>query len=231
MTLISCCRHGQRRGRNHSSAFECREVQPAVASSTWLTRSRPARNAGRVVGWTIAAIAIAAVIAVLVLIAYMATALVPDKEPPVEPRHTTGLEDQLRSKGPAEDALPRYEAAVQGTADDLNELVPGLTWRWNREAKYVDCTGDFADTRGIRIITGNLVSDGPIPDQTWPEALQTVRNHAAELGASQQHVYADKPGHHDIAFYGGNGIELAVIASGQVVLTATTDCYLQRGDM
>lgn len=185
----------------------------------------------KVVGWTVAAIAAAVVIAVLVFIAYMATALAPEQESPVEHRPVTSLEDQLRSKGPAEDALPRYEAAVQATADDLNKLVPGLTWRWNREAKYVDCTGDFADTRGIRIITRNFVSNGPIPDQAWPEALQVVRTHAAELGATQQHVYADKPGHHDVAFYGDNGIELAVIASGQVVLTATTDCYLQRGDI
>lgn len=147
------------------------------------------------------------------------------------PSNTPSLEDQLRSKGSAEDALTRYESALQATADDLTKLVPGLTWHWNRDVKHLSCGGEFAATRGIQIVTRNLVASGPIPDDAWPPAVQVVRNHAARLGATQEHVYADTPGHHDIAIFDGNGTELQLGTRGQAVLTAISDCYLRRADL
>lgn len=120
---------------------------------------------------------------------------------------------------------------MQATADDISKLVPGLTWRWNRESKQLDCDGEFAETGGVRVITRNLVSSGPIPDDAWPAALQVLRDHAAKLGATQQHVYADKPGHHDIAIYGDSGIELHLSTRGQAVINATSDCYLKQADL
>lgn len=120
---------------------------------------------------------------------------------------------------------------MQATADDISKLVPGLTRRWNRESKQLDCDGEFAETGGVRVITRNLVSSGPIPDDAWPAALQVLRDHAAKLGATQQHVYADKPGHHDIAIYGDSGIELHLSTRGQAVINATSDCYLKQADL
>jgi hypothetical protein len=189
------------------------------------------RGRWKIVGWTIGVIAVVALIAILIVVVQLSSALAPKQEPTVTPSNTSSLEDQLRPKGPAEDALTRYESALQATADDLTKLVPGLTWQWNRDVKFLNCNGDFAQTRGVRVITRNLVSNGPIPDDTWPAALQVFRDHAAELGATQQHVYADKPGHHDIAFYADNGVEVQLIASAQAVLSATSDCYLQRADL
>jgi Lipoprotein confined to pathogenic Mycobacterium len=65
----------------------------------------------------------------------------------------------------------------------------------------------------------------------WPAALQVLREHAAEFGAAERHVYADKPGHHDVAIFADNGVELRLIARGQAVLTAMSDCYLKRDDL
>jgi hypothetical protein len=185
----------------------------------------------KIVGATIGVIAVIAVTAVLVVVVQLSAAVAPKQEPTVTPSNSPALEDQLRPKGPAEDALTRYESALQATADDLTKLVPDLTWQWNRDVKYLDCSGDFADTRGVRVITRNLVSNGPVPDDAWPAVLEVFRDHAAALGATQQHVYADKPGHHDIAIYADNGVELQLVARGQAVLTATSDCYLQRKDL
>lgn len=197
-----------------------------------MTEPQPAnRSTRKVIGWVIGVIAVIAVIAIIVVVVQLSAALSPEQEPPVKPSNIPALEDQLRAKGPAEEALTRYESAVQATADDLSKLLPGLTWQWNRDAKLVDCGGDFAETRGVRVITRNLVSSGPIPDDSWPAALQVLRDHAAELGATQQHVYADKPGHHDIAIYADNGVELRLITRGQAVLNAMSDCYLQRADL
>ena len=115
----------------------------------------------KIVGWTIGVISLIAVIAALVFVVQLSTAFSPKEEPTVTPSNSPSLEDQLRSKGPAEEAVTRYESAVQATADDLTKLVPGLTWRWNREADFLGCTGEFAETRGVRIGTRNLVSNGP----------------------------------------------------------------------
>jgi hypothetical protein len=189
------------------------------------------RSRWKVLGWTISIVAVIAAIAVLVVVVQLSAALAPRQEPTVKPTSIPALEDQLRPKGPAEEALTRYESTLQAMADDLTKLVPGLTWRWKRDAKFLDCDGQFAETRGVRVITRNLVSNGPIPDDTWPAALQVFRDHAAQLGATQQHIYADKPGHHDVAIYADNGVELQLIARGQAVLSATSDCYLQRADL
>jgi len=189
------------------------------------------RSRWKIVGWTIGVIAIIAVVAALIIVVQLSAALAPKQEPTVTPSNTPALEDQLRAKGPAEDALTRFESASQATADDISKLVSGLTWRWNRESKLLDCGGSFAETRGVHVVTRNLVSNGPIPDDAWPAALQVLRDHAAKFGATQQHVYADKPGHRDVAIYADNGAELHLITRGQAVLNATSDCYLQRADL
>jgi hypothetical protein len=189
------------------------------------------RRRWKVVGWTTGVIAVIAVIAVVVVVVQLSMAFTPKQEPTVTSSNIPALEDQLRSKGSAEETLTRYEAALQATADDLAKLVPGLTWRWNRDVKHLSCGGEFAETRGIRVITRNLVSNGPIPDNAWPAALQLFRDHAAQLGATQEHVYADKPGHHNIAIYADNGVELRLGTRAQAVLNATSDCYLKQADL
>ncbi len=197
-----------------------------------MTKTHPTRRKRwKIVGATIGAIAVIALIAVIIVVVQLSSALAPKQEPTMTPSNTSSLEDQLRAKGSAEDALTRYEAALQATADDLSKLVPGLSWQPNRDVKFLDCSGEFAQTRGVRVITRNLVANGPIPDDSWPAALQVFRDHAAALGATQQHVYADKPGHHDIAFYADNGVEMQLVTRAQAVLSATSDCYLQRADL
>jgi Lipoprotein confined to pathogenic Mycobacterium len=124
----------------------------------------------KIVGATIGVIAVIAVIAVVVVV-QLSAAVAPNQEPTVTPSNSPALEDQVRSKGPAEDALTRYESALQATADNLTKLVPDLTWQWNRDVKYLDCSGDIADTRGVRVITRNLVSNGPVPDDAGRRSL------------------------------------------------------------
>jgi hypothetical protein len=186
------------------------------------------RKRWKIAGWMIVAIATVAVIAI---VAWLSAALSHNQEPTMNPNQDIALEDQLRTKEPAEEALTRYEAILQETADAITELVPELTWKWNRDPDFLDCTGQFAETRGVRAGTRNLLANGPIPDSVWPSALQVVRDRAAELGADQEHVYADKPGHHDVAVYGGNGIEIRLMSRERAVLTATSDCHLKRADL
>jgi hypothetical protein len=189
------------------------------------------RSRWKIAGWTIAAIATVAVIAMVAVVAWLSTALSPNQEPNMNPNQDIAVEDQLRTKMPAEEALTHYEAILQETADDITELVPELAWKWNRDPDFLDCTGEFAETRGVRAGTRNLLANGPIPDSVWPAALQIVRDRAVELGAIREHVYANQPGHHDVAVYGDNGVEIRLMSRERAVLTATSDCHLKRADL
>jgi hypothetical protein len=90
-----------------------------------MTDPQVRRRRWKIARWTIGVVALIAVIAVLVVVVQLSVAFSPKQEPTVTPSNIPALEDQLRSKGPAEDALTRYESALQATADDLTKLVPG----------------------------------------------------------------------------------------------------------
>lgn len=196
-----------------------------------MTEPKPGRTRRKTFWWVIGITVAAAVVAVLVVVGLLSSALSSEQEPPVNPDHAKALDDELRSKGSAEEALTRYESIVQSTADDITAVMPELAWKWNRDPDFLDCTGEFAGTSGVRVGTRNLLANGPIADDAWPTALQIVRDHAAELGAVREHVYADKAGHHDIAFYADNGVEIRLLTRGRAVLSAMTDCHLQRRDL
>ncbi|MGE2718471.1 LppA family lipoprotein [Mycolicibacterium celeriflavum] len=187
------------------------------------------RRRWKIAGWRIGVVVVVAVI--VIVATWLYAALFDDPEPTVNPDRKVALEDQLRPKESAEEALTRYEEILRETADAIGELVPGLTWRWNRDADFLDCTGEFAETRGVRVGTRSRLADGPIPDDVWPAALQVVRDRAGKLGADQEHVYANKPGHHDIAVYGDNGVEIRLLSRERAVLTATSDCHLKQADL
>lgn len=93
------------------------------------------------------------------------------------------LEEQLRPLGAAEDAVGRYEAAMQQIADELSARQPGLTWRWERRVSRFGCEGDLEDTTAVHMRTRHLVADELIPDERWAAAHEVARRHASGLGA------------------------------------------------
>ena len=149
----------------------------------------------------------------------------------MKPDQVAALENELRAKGSSEDALVRYETALQQMADDVTALVPGLAWHWNREAGSVSCSGPLMETRGVQVLTRHIVFDGPIPNDVWPQALQRVRDRAAELGAHEVFLYVDKPGDHDVAIHGDNDVEVQFETRVAGVLSARSDCYLKQTDL
>lgn len=188
-------------------------------------------NWRRVTGWTVGVIATLTVVAFIVFFVWLENALSPEQEPPMKPGQVTSLENELRSKGSAEDALARYETTLQQTADGVASLVPGLTWHWNRESTTVSCPEPLMQTRGVQVLTRHIVFDGPIPDDVWPQALQRVRDSAAELGAHEVYNYVDKPGHHDVAVFANDGAEVRFGTRVAASLSARSDCYLKQADL
>ncbi len=179
----------------------------------------------------VVALAIIVVIAAAVFFFWLADAVSPKQEPEMKPDQVATMENELRAKGSAEDALQRYGAALQQMADDVTALVPGLKWYWNRDNTSVTCPGPLADTRGVQILLRHIVFEGPIADDVWPQALARVRERAAALGANQVFVYADRPGHHDVAISGDNGAEIRFGTRAAAVLSAHSDCYLKAADL
>jgi hypothetical protein len=149
-------------------------------------------------------------------------ALSPDPEPVKSPAEIAALEEELRSRGAVEDALVRYEAALQGAADDISALAPGVTWRWNREVSSMPCGGEFTQTRGIRYRTRNLVSSAPILDHLRGRAMTLLRQRASGLGVG--HV-------NGVEVAGGFGGGVTLGQAEVAVLSGTTACQLSRDDL
>lgn len=183
-------------------------------------------------GGTRAALACLAVVSVFLTACSDDSAAQKESEVAPTPSTSSGPSgaDALRPKGAAEDALTRYEATLQSIAAEIDTLVPGVTWEWNHTADFLLCTGEYADSGGVRVGTRNLVASKPLPDEAWPAVLRVVQARAAELGATETFVYADEPGRHEVAI-SGNGIEFRVGTSKRALLSAMSDCYLRRSDL
>jgi hypothetical protein len=179
----------------------------------------------------VVAVAVIVVIAAAVFFFWPGDALSPKHEPETKPDQVAAMENDLRAKGSAEDALARYGATLQQMAHDITALVPGLKWHWNRSNTSVTCPGPLADTRGVQILPRQIVFEGPISDEVWPQALARVRMRAAALGVREVSVHADMPGHHDVAISGDNDAEIRFGTRVAAVLSARSDCYLKAADL
>lgn len=194
-------------------------------------RQQSGHRVWKIVVWTAGVIAIVAVVAFLGFAAWLSDALSPKQEPSMTPDHIAALENDLRAKGSAEDALVRYESVLEEMANGVAALVPGLQWHWHREHHVIPCAGPLMQTRGVQVLTRHVVFDGPVPDDVWAQALQLVRDHAATLGAYEVTYYVDKPGDHDVAIHGVNDVEIQFGTRVAASLSARSDCYLQQADL
>lgn len=149
----------------------------------------------------------------------------------MQPDQIAALKDELRTKGSAEEALTRYEKQIAQTADQITQLVPGLTWRWNSDSTTITCSGELKDTGGVQVLTRHAYFDGPIPEPTWTTALDLVRDTASTLGATNVTVFADRPGEHDVEIVGNNGVQVRFGTRVGSTLSARSDCYLRNEDL
>lgn len=195
------------------------------------TSPMPKASRWRRLRWILGICAVVVLVALSAVIIWLSDALKPDKEPPMSSDHVTAMENDLRAKGSAEEALTRYEDALAQTADQITALVPGLTWRWYYEDTTVSCTGPLADTNAVQVLTRHVVFDGPIPDAVWPQALDKVRSEAAALGANEVFAFVDQSGNHDVAISGANGVEVRFGTRVAANLSARSDCYLKQTDL
>lgn len=138
------------------------------------------------------------------------------------------LEQELQSKPSLEAAQTEYQAAVQNMATSIAALTPGTTFNIEQNT-WVGCGGEYASTSAKQAYVMAVFS-GPIPDAVWPQALQIVKDGAAQVGASEFGTFKDNPGDHDIYIAGPNGIEFRLGTQKASTLTAKSDCRLSEAD-
>ena len=136
------------------------------------------------------------------------------------------LEQKLQSKPSLETAQAEYQAAVQNMAAGIAALTPGTTWNVEQNT-WVGCGGEYANTKAKQAYLMAVFS-GPIPDAVWPQALQIVKDGAAQKGATDFGTFKDSPGDHDIYVAGPDGVEFRLGTQKASTLTAKSDCRLSQ---
>ncbi len=99
-----------------------------------------------------------------------------------------------------------------------------------KEDSWGGCSGDYADTAGVHTYV-YVVFNGPVPEEVWPQALEVVRQGAAQLGATNVATPVDRPRDHDVVFFGSDGVSVEFGTDVAGVLSATSDCRLRRVDV
>ena len=100
-----------------------------------------------------------------------------------------------------------------------------MTWKENT---WVGCGGEYAKTKAKQASI-MAVFRGPISDAVWPQALQIVKDGAAQTGATQFGIFKDSPGDHDIYVAGPDGVEFRLGTQKASTLTKS-DCRLSQTD-
>ncbi len=138
------------------------------------------------------------------------------------------LEQKLQAKPSLEAAQTEYQAAVQNMATSIAALTPGTT-RTIEKNTWVGCGGDYANTKAKQAYVMAMFS-GPIPDAVWPQALQIVKDGAAQMGASDFGTFKDNPGDQDVYVAGPDNVEFRLGTQKASTLTAKSDCRLSQAD-
>ncbi|MEU1983826.1 LppA family lipoprotein [Nocardia sp. NPDC019395] len=151
----------------------------------------------------------------------------------VTPPATPSPLGELQTRPPLEQARDDLLAATLQMQDELSALIPGMNWYNNGDPGRRNCSQRRFDGIGARAAyLGNFVSDMPIPDEAWPEALRRVQAIAAQHGADQVSGYSDRPGDHSVEIYGtGNSISIYFGTQLNTVIGPKTGCHLPAAKM
>ncbi|MFV9452040.1 LppA family lipoprotein [Rhodococcus sp. NM-2] len=115
--------------------------------------------------------------------------------------------------------------ALMRISDAVAAIAPDVRWRWHRErSQGGGCPGPYAYTEGQSVTTPVLLSDTPIGDADWPAVLAAARAIAADAGMDRLDVHADRPGHHDVTFAGGDGNRIRFGTYRAATIRGITGC-------
>jgi hypothetical protein len=148
----------------------------------------------------------------------------------VDDKKLAQLEEQVRHWPSLEDTEQHVAAAIQEIAQAITTRLPQLQFAQNRPRSQGGCQGGYGATHGLMMYLGNVVADGPIPDDAWPDVLADARRIAATYGITEIETRVDNPGQHNVRLYDDTWNEIIVGYSKATVISGTTGCRLKAAD-
>ncbi|MGE2721973.1 LppA family lipoprotein [Mycolicibacterium celeriflavum] len=153
---------------------------------------------------------------------------VSDQQPTASPTSAVDARDQLN----ALPSLEETQAQVQAVIDEIKAAASGqqagITWQSLHGETRGNCEGPFENTDGKRLFLPDAVASADLSDAQWEVVLATARQSAARLGATDEQVMQDNPGHHDVWFTGPAGLSVKVAYKGNLVISGFTGCRLPQ---
>ncbi|MEE4024372.1 LppA family lipoprotein [Gordonia sp. PKS22-38] len=138
------------------------------------------------------------------------------------------LNAQLRLLPSLEATVDDYRRMGDAIAREISGITPTVVWRPHPTAgdDETSCGGEWLATDGRRVMLQLWISDSPIPDSDWPQALEVARTAAAAKDITFQSTNRDRPADHDVAFTNSAGAKVSLGSETAAVLSIRTPCRL-----
>ena len=150
---------------------------------------------------------------------------------PTPPSNTVKAAQVLQSLPSLEDTQNQVQAAVADIKTAVDRLIPAITWWTATEGSGLrsDCMTPYEQSMGERFnLPDEVARNVEVSEEQWAKIQEAARAAAAPLEATEIQVMQDRPGFHDIGFYGPAGLFIKVAYHGNLVISGYTGCRLPR---
>ncbi|MDI3314401.1 MAG: LppA family lipoprotein [Mycobacterium sp.] len=148
---------------------------------------------------------------------------------PTSPSVAAKALEVLKSLPSLEDTQTQVQAAMNEIKTAASTLIPGITWETPHEGSGSTCARPYEQSDGREYFPPDAVAVRvPMSEQDWAKIQEAAKRAAAKLDATEVQVFQDKPGDHDVRFYGPTGISIGVGYRGNLVVSGFTGCRLPR---
>ena len=154
---------------------------------------------------------------------------VSEPNPPTPSTESTKALEQLISLPSLEDTTTQVQAAIDQITAAASKAIPGIVWTTATNEDIGNCEAPYEQSDGKRYFLPNRVAESvAISEQQWSDLLQTAKDAAAKLGATDIQVMQDEPGKHDVWFTGPAGVFIKFSYKGNMVVSGYTGCRLPK---
>ncbi|WP_084817271.1 LppA family lipoprotein [Gordonia sp. HS-NH1] len=145
------------------------------------------------------------------------------------------LNGQFRELPSLEATLDDYRAVRASLVEQIEAVAPGVRFESTMDPQdhYPDhrrpCSGEWLDTDGVTVQLDARVSDVPIGEEVWPQAVALVRIAARDRGIKYESSFKNTPGNREIRFANSENASLKLMSNKAAVLSIRTPCRLPIG--
>lgn len=148
--------------------------------------------------------------------------------PPTPSSDATQALQQLKSLPSLEETKTQVEQAIAEITAAASKLVPSLVWQSVHGEGQGNCEAPYEQSDGKRVFLPDMLAAAPLSESDWATILAAARQSAATIGATNEQVVRDEPGHHDVWFSGPTGIFIKIAYRGNLVVSGYTGCRLPQ---